>query len=233
MNRKVTPPQIDKLYDFCQNHFVYHYDLQVELVDHLASAIEDKWESNPEVSFGEALNDIYKKFGVYGFGKIKEQKKKELRRKYNRILWKYFVEFYRWPKVLMTFAFTSFVFTVFQVVENSLIVFYTFFALLISYVLVYFFIEAPKLKIKAKKKFLLIDYLNGLQGTVIIIASQLPNIVFQLAFATNKIVIDNFLLLFGCSLTIVACGILLYGQTFVIPRKVKQHFLEAYSEYVM
>jgi hypothetical protein len=35
MNRTITPEETEKLFAFCRQHFVYHYDLQVELVDHL------------------------------------------------------------------------------------------------------------------------------------------------------------------------------------------------------
>jgi hypothetical protein len=36
MNRTITPEETEKLFAFCRQRFVYHYDLQVELVDHLA-----------------------------------------------------------------------------------------------------------------------------------------------------------------------------------------------------
>ena len=37
---KVNQKQIDELYLFTRQHFVEYYDLQTELVDHLANAIE-------------------------------------------------------------------------------------------------------------------------------------------------------------------------------------------------
>jgi hypothetical protein len=104
MNRTITPEETEKLFAFCRQRFVYHYDLQVELVDHLGSSIEQQWNENPEISFEAALLNTFKKFGISGFSKIKVQKQKELARKYNRLLWKYFLEFYRWPKMLMTLA---------------------------------------------------------------------------------------------------------------------------------
>jgi hypothetical protein len=36
-------------------------------VDHLANAIETQWQENPKLSFNEALNKEFKKFGVFGF----------------------------------------------------------------------------------------------------------------------------------------------------------------------
>ena len=40
MSRQISQEESNKLFQFCHRHFVYHYDVQVELVDHLASSIE-------------------------------------------------------------------------------------------------------------------------------------------------------------------------------------------------
>jgi hypothetical protein len=44
---KLSSTQIEKLYAFTRQHYVEYYDLQTELVDHLANAIEAQWEENP------------------------------------------------------------------------------------------------------------------------------------------------------------------------------------------
>ncbi len=67
MTRTITTEETKKLFKFCHVHFVYHYDLQVELVDHLASSIEEQWETNPELSFEEALYNTFRKFRDYRF----------------------------------------------------------------------------------------------------------------------------------------------------------------------
>jgi hypothetical protein len=38
--RKLTEDEVDRLFAFCAKHYVPEYDLQLELVDHLATAIE-------------------------------------------------------------------------------------------------------------------------------------------------------------------------------------------------
>ena len=48
---KVSTAQIEKLYKFTRDHYVEHYDLQTELVDHLANGIETRWKENPKLSF--------------------------------------------------------------------------------------------------------------------------------------------------------------------------------------
>ena len=72
--RKLTEEEIDRLFGFCTKHYVPEYDLQVELVDHLASGIEDQWAENPDIPFPVALNKTFGRFGIFGFSKIKSQK---------------------------------------------------------------------------------------------------------------------------------------------------------------
>ena len=75
---KLTQEQIDALFTFTKKHLVEHYDVQVELVDHLANAIEAQWAENPDISFEEALDKEYKSFGVFGFSGLVEQKQAAL-----------------------------------------------------------------------------------------------------------------------------------------------------------
>jgi hypothetical protein len=71
MNKQLTEAQIESLHMFCEFHGVKYYDVQVELVDHLASAIENRWENEPNIGFEQALNDVYSAFGVGGFSKVR------------------------------------------------------------------------------------------------------------------------------------------------------------------
>ena len=51
---KLTASQIDNLFKFTCKHYVYHYDVQSELVDHLANDIESIWQETPNLSFEQA-----------------------------------------------------------------------------------------------------------------------------------------------------------------------------------
>nr|WP_322625465.1 hypothetical protein [uncultured Flavobacterium sp.] len=102
--KTLTADQITALYTFTRQHFVEHYDLQTELVDHLANAIEQRWATDPAVSFDDALKAEFKKFGVFGFSDVVEQKGKALGRRYLKLKWGYFREFFTLPKVLLTLA---------------------------------------------------------------------------------------------------------------------------------
>ena len=73
---KLTQKQIQNLYKFTRQHYVYWYDLQSELVDHLANDIEDIWKKEPNLSFEKAKEKAFKKFGIFGFMDVIEKKTK-------------------------------------------------------------------------------------------------------------------------------------------------------------
>jgi hypothetical protein len=101
---KLTAEQIDQLYFFTRQHYVEYYDLQTELVDHLANAIETEWQQNPKLTFDEVLNKEFNKFGVFGFMDVVESRQAALGKKYNRIVWEHFKDFFGIPKIVLTLA---------------------------------------------------------------------------------------------------------------------------------
>lgn len=102
MEKRLTQEQIDQLFEFTKKHLVEHYDVQVELVDHLANAIEAQWKENPHISFEDALNKEYKSFGVFGFSGLVEQKQAALERHYWTLIKHELVDFVSIPKVILT-----------------------------------------------------------------------------------------------------------------------------------
>ena len=101
---KLNSEQIDCLYQFTRQHYVEWYDLQTELVDHLANSIEMQWQENPNISFEDALQVEFKKFGVFGFMDVVEKRQLALNKRYNKIVWKHFKAFFTIPKVVTTLS---------------------------------------------------------------------------------------------------------------------------------
>jgi hypothetical protein len=95
MKRTLTPEQVKKLFAWCEKYEVYDYDLQLEIVDHLASAIEHQWKENPELSFGWALKNIRDKFGWRDFRKLERKMQRlytilKTPQNYNHILFSHY-----------------------------------------------------------------------------------------------------------------------------------------------
>ena len=235
MNRTITKDESHYLFEFCRKHYVYHYDLQVELVDHLASSIEEQWQEKPELSFENALWNSFRKFGIHGFSKIKEQKRRELRKKYNRIHWSYLLEFFSWPKIMLTAACTLILSTLFKLVNNDIWVIAPYFGIMLILLVYYYYRIYPKQYKAGKingKKFMLLEQLQSAQFLTILfiqVPIQIPNFwnISKAAFIQSNIGIV------AISLLIILFTIALYGQLLYIPEKIKEHFCEQFPEFAL
>lgn len=112
--KALSKDQIQSLYKFTKAHYVEWYDLQTELVDHLANDIEHIWQENPELDFYQARDKSFKKFGVFGFSDIVEKKYNTLNKKYWRLVWHYFKVYFTWPKIMFTLMLMAIIYTVFD-----------------------------------------------------------------------------------------------------------------------
>ena len=110
----LSKEQIESLFTFCKKHFVYYYDVQVELVDHLANAVELEMNANPEITFENALERVHQSFGIMGFAPLVAEKEKMAVKKGRRLLWAIFKTQFKWPKILGFLSITSLLFTLFS-----------------------------------------------------------------------------------------------------------------------
>ena len=99
---KLTKEQIQELYKFTRQHYVEYYDVQTELVDHLANDIEQIWQEQPKLSFEQSRDMSFKKFGVFGFMEVVESRAKALNKKYWKMVWDVFKQFFHIPQIVIS-----------------------------------------------------------------------------------------------------------------------------------
>lgn len=104
----ITDAQFESLFAFCRKHYVHYYDVQVELVDHLAEAIEEKMNMNPKLSFDQGLDQVYAGFGIKGFADIVATRIEMASKKSRRQKWKLFFSYFTVPKIAMTVCIYAF-----------------------------------------------------------------------------------------------------------------------------
>jgi hypothetical protein len=129
---KLTKTHIAELYKFTRKHYVYHYDVQTELVDHLANDIEVIWEVQPHLSFQEACDKSFK----------------QLSKRYTKVLLKFMKEWLSIPKLFLTLLIFTFFYILvgFKINENVIDVF------LILLTIIQIFLASKLIK-KANKRF--------------------------------------------------------------------------------
>ncbi|MFD0761496.1 hypothetical protein ACFQZW_05330 [Lutibacter aestuarii] len=225
---KLTKEQIQQLYKFTRQHYVEHFDVQTELVDHLANDIEQIWKEKPNLSFEHARDISFKKFGVFGFMDVYGARQGTLQKKYIKILWQHAKDWFKLPKIIATFTFFYFFY-------KGLIQFGDTFALSVLVVLILFglvkhILLLQKVKKRQKlngKKWLLEDIIfKGLFLGGGMIGINLFNII---NISSPKVYNTYWAIFYAAIFTIMV--VYVYMSAVVLPQKAENLLVENYPEY--
>jgi hypothetical protein len=231
MEPKVNPEQIEQLYRFTREHFVEHYDLQTELVDHLSNAIENQWKENPNLSFEDVLQNEFKKFGIFGFSEVVEKRQNAMQKRYFKFVWTHFVSFFKLPKILLTIGTIGIVFQLLHFFPYQEFIIY---ALILFFVIAFGWWQfktnrlLKKHKKEERKRWLMeeIIYQFGL-GTAF-------PVMFQLFFHVSKFGsygLESWQSQLFFSILFVLLTLFFYIMIKIIPSKAKHYLERTYPEY--
>ena len=225
---KLTPEQIQELYKFTRQHYVEYYDVQTELVDHLANDIEQIWQEQPNLPFEKSRDMSFKKFGVFGFMDVVEARSKALNKKYWKLIWGFFKEFFKIPQVISTVVIFMVIYTGFLVVPNHTWM-YMFIGFSICAVLIVRLFQLQQMKKRrfkqTNKKWLLEEYILN-AGNI----GAFAYIIFSLPINLKVQVTSTYAIVF-MSLFFTSYILLIYIIAFVLPKKAEEILEKQYPEY--
>jgi len=223
---KLRSLQIQQLYKFTRQHYVEHFDVQVELVDHLANDIEQIWIEQPSLSFEQARDISFKKFGVFGFMDVVGVRANALNKKYWKLVWDVFKQFFTIPHIVISaiiFLVLFFGFKIFS--AKILFVSVGILGILILFFRLYFLQKERKRRFKeTNKKWLLEEYVFNLGGGI-----AFANLFFQIAIFSPENISNSILIIAAFILT--AFILLIYITTFLLPSKIEEILTNQYPEY--
>lgn len=156
MNRTITITELKEIFQFLEHKRLRHYDLQVEMADHMATAVEEKWQEDANVSLKEALEEAYSKFGLFGFSKLVEKRQKSISKKLFYQLNRQILAWVRFPKILPLLAF---IVVWAQLLQESLVTEYLLIGMMAFglVILLYGVVVQRLFMKKLKKKFLFLE----------------------------------------------------------------------------
>lgn len=69
----LSTDQISIIRDFIHSRGFKHIEVEVEILDHVASAVEEKLQADPDKSLQKAIHEVHASFGVMGFSVFEEE----------------------------------------------------------------------------------------------------------------------------------------------------------------
>ncbi len=227
---KLTNQHIKQLYQFTRQHFVEHYDVQTELVDHLANDIEQIWVAQSHLKFEQARDISFKKFGVFGFMDVLEEKQIQLSKKYYKIILGFVKEWFSLPKIIITSSLLVFFYTLLtsNISSNYFFGFWIIYIACVSIKMYFLNKEIKKRKKKTKMLWLLEDFIykQGATNTAL-----MPIYAFQLFVNIDETANYQWylaLLIASFSTIMIIVG---YISLNVLPKKAEKLLEEHYPEY--
>ncbi|PQB08535.1 hypothetical protein BST83_16450 [Polaribacter filamentus] len=228
---KLTENQIDELYKFTREHYVYFYDVQSELVDHLANDIEEIWVDKPKLSFEDARDTSFKKFGIFGFMDVIDAKQKAMNKRYWKIILRFAKEWFTVPKIVITISVFFIFFMLLQIQYSEYIFLATLLILITLEMRIVYFVRKQHKKKEAKKEKIFLlesmigDTKNGFTGFTFV---NLFN-TFNLTGSDFSSLNMYWVLIISVVLTLLC--ILFYVSNYIIPQKAEELLHETYPEY--
>ena len=229
---KLSSNQIQQLFTFTQQHYVEYYDLQTELVDHLANSIEEQWKENPKRSLEEALQMEFKKFGIFGFSDIVEQRQKAMNKKYNTLIWKHFKEFFILPRIIATVLVFVLIYKIASITKYQEVFIFGLISIFMLSVFINLIISHNKLKAKfvaTQKKWLFEDVIYRCGSVMAFVQLPLQFLIRIGGMSESNKMTPLYLALF--SLITGLLFIITYIIQFVIPSKASVYLRQTYPEY--
>ena len=226
---KLTNQNIQSLYKFTRQHFVEHYDVQTELVDHLANDIEQIWEEKPNLTFREARDISFKKFGVFGFMNVVEQKQKQMNKKYFKIIIGFVKEWLKLPRIILTISLV-YLFFILQKVPHAYFIFIGLYGVVFTTEIIMLIRRKKRLKKKfmiSGKKWMFEEIIES-QGYLNIAFFTYYLFYFISPENYNEISLFRSLII---SIAITLAIIVGYISLYIIPKKAEKLLEEHYPEY--
>lgn len=145
----LTTDEIAELYKYCERKKVLYYDIQIEIVDHMATAIEEKRKANPDLPFKQALEEVHGSFGSFGLKEIIDSKTASMSKHYGKIRRQLLRSYFTFPKIALTFLLIVVCITMERILPVS---FLPYILIVMGGFILYSFIHHEMIKRKLRKQ---------------------------------------------------------------------------------
>lgn len=118
---KLTTAQLGEIKTFINKRGFKQFDLQMEILDHVACKVEEKMTDNPEMSFEKALLQTHAEFGVFGFSTVEDSMREALSRQYRNLRRAELRNWLAFPRVFLVLGYAFLAFYAFMALHTNIL----------------------------------------------------------------------------------------------------------------
>lgn len=219
---ELTKEQIQELYLFVEERNVPYIDVQHEIVDHLASAVEDEMDSIEGLSFKSALHRVYGRFPITGFAVLIMEKEKSLLAYWQRKKTKLLLDYFSPSRVLIILSiYITACNVIYHLDALGMAISYT--ALVIFTVVTIIIRKKRKQNLEEKNLLLMQTY-----NRVVTIKDSIVIYLYFYYLDIGSIDFNLFWSLLASGL-IMVLGLLIHTKTFVFPKLLQEEIKTKYA----
>ena len=224
MNKPLSPNQIQELFDYTERMHIRYKDVQFEIVDHLASGVEELMSKDNNLTFSKALYDYTGTMPHSFFSDIITSKEKSLEKLWRKKFVFYLLGFFTIPRGIITLLlFSSFYLMAINLPELVLLI-----GLLVltALLLIWYFSFRTTFTRDNEKEYLLFrTYLQAVEITYLLFCNLPLNIII---FARKGVLDSQLGLLFICA-TITSFILFTYASIHVFPKMLQADLDNKYA----
>lgn len=97
---KLTKEQLSEIQAFIEKKGIKQIEVKNEILDHVASAVEEKLSQTPTLSIQKAISEVYASFGVFGFLDMEESIQKQVLAQVNQHFWQKCLSFFKTRRIV-------------------------------------------------------------------------------------------------------------------------------------
>ena len=110
----LTEEQLNSIKSFIKSRGFDTLEVEMEILDHVASAVELKLKEDPNLPMDKAIRSVHNSFGIMGFSPIEDAVAKSVGQKvtseFRRILWSFLTTERIWMTILLAGIFYALIF---------------------------------------------------------------------------------------------------------------------------
>lgn len=143
---KLDKEQLQHISAFISKRGFTHYDLQLEIIDHVACKVEELMTADPSLSLDEAIRLTHGQFGPNGFSVFEDAMKVSLRKRYWKLFYRELLSYLRPIYLPLVVGSVYLVYLLGKTIHNPDVAFFGSWGLYIVSMIVYSVLNYRKLR---------------------------------------------------------------------------------------